>query len=310
MPSERASGRRGFTLVELVVALAIGSLLLLALTEVMGTAVRARAEAEEHAALAREARFALQRMVLAVRRSPGLVLPGPDSPLTAQQESVRDALAVLMDPTRDDDDDGFPDVDNDRDGRIDEDPPADLNNDGGAGILGADDDGDGDVDETSAQDDDEDQDDAGGTDEELFDGLDQDGDAAIDEDLAADVSGDGQSGLAGVDDDGDGATDEGSAEDDDEDEDTTGNKDEDWLDTIAFVRQGSQLIERYPLPHPAGSPYYAEEVIAEGVTDLRVERLERGPNDRFALVELKIELTGASGRSVVLTSRVRVGAER
>jgi hypothetical protein len=63
---------------------------------------------------------------------------------------------------RDDDEDGvynedrIDGEDNDGDGNIDEDPPADVNGDGAPGIKGIDDDGDGEVDEGSYYDDDED----------------------------------------------------------------------------------------------------------------------------------------------------------
>ena len=54
------------------------------------------------------------------------------------------------------DEDPINGIDDDGDGFFDEDPPADINNDGCAGVCGVDDDHDGTVDEGSSEDDDED----------------------------------------------------------------------------------------------------------------------------------------------------------
>lgn len=73
---------------------------------------------------------------------------------------------------RDDDETGFigdedpiDGADNDGDGAIDEDPPADMNGDGAPGVAGVDDDGDGLFDEGNPEDDDED----GTSDEDWYD---------------------------------------------------------------------------------------------------------------------------------------------
>ena len=308
---------QGFTLLEMLLALAIGAVLVAALGGVVSTALQANAEAEGRREVSREARFAMERMTRAVRKASVLLLPLVDNPTTVQNESVREVLALDLDPTQDLDADGIPDADNDGDGRIDEDPGADLNQDGYAGIRGIDDDGDGQVDETNKEDDDEDEDGAGGgKDEDIVDGSDNDLDGSVDEDPNADLNDDGAAGVAGLDDDGDGSVDETNKEDDDEDEDAAaGDKDEDWIDSVVFYRQGGTLIERTPVPwdESGDSVVDGEDVVestlAEGVSLLQVERVPLVAGGR-QLVELTLELTGPEGQVASLRTRVRVGAER
>lgn len=307
----RPQGRAGgFTLVELLVAIAIAGILFASLGGVVFTAMQAEAEADERRELSRQASFAMDRMNDALRRGGPLVLPRADDPATPQDESVRDVLSVGLDPTRDLDADGVPDADNDADGRIDEDWPRDANGDFAQGIYQLDDDLDGSTDEwvgfDSRRDDDED----GSLDEDPINGLDDDGDANVDEDPGADMNGDGAPGIAGFDDDGDGSVDEGVAADDDED----GSSDEDWLDTVSFFRNGGLLVERIPVPWDETGMLgitgrdFVEATIADGVTDLQITRIGSTGSGRV-LVEVSLELTGASGHVVALTSQVRVGAQ-
>lgn len=169
MPTEPGDRQRaGFTLVELLVVLIVGALLLAGLAGAVSNALSAERMARARNDRLREVRFAMDRMVTAVAGSPRLLLPLAEAPATPWSESVRDVLALVLDPRLDRDGDGFADADNDRDGRIDEDPGADLNADGAAGIAGIDDDGDGLVDESSKEDDDEDEDQRGTKDEDGF----------------------------------------------------------------------------------------------------------------------------------------------
>ncbi len=302
----------GFTLMELLVAVAIAAILALSLGAIVGRALEARAEAQARNALNREAQFALQRMLDAVRAG-RLHLPFPENPATPYSESVRDVLAVTLDPTLDRDGDGFADANNDKDffddndngikdpgerERIDEDPGRDNNNDFCPGICGVDDNGNGFVDDANWKDNDED----GAQNEDPRNGIDDDGDGAVDEDMDRDANADGQPGIAGVDDDEDGQTDEGSSDDDDED----GLVSEDWLDYVVYRLDGDVLLERMPNVGAGDGSDYTERALAEGVALFRVERLPRAPGERATLVDITLELTD-DGRVVSLHARVRSG---
>jgi len=301
----RGHSVRGFTLLEAVLALAIAAILFGALAGVTGQSLQALTLVREHAALNEDARFAMERMVTAVSGTSRLLLPLAENPATPHSEAVRDVLAVALPPALDRDQDGFADADNDRDGRVDEDPPGDLTRDGANGIVGIDDDGDGAVDEGGTNpdgnysDDDED----GSFDEDPVNGIDDDADGSVDEDPGGDSNGDGQPGVAGVDDDADGSTDEGPQTDNDED----GSNNDDAVETVAFFLNGTTLVERQPNLDPSNGLDFTERPIAENVSDFRVERLAPGPNDRAVLVEITLQLAAASGETVDLTTRVRVG---
>ena len=313
----------GFTLVELMVAMLLAGLLLAGTTGIISQALGTDAVVDERNQLQREARFAMQRMTRAVGETRWLILPMPDKPDTDWRENVRAetvpasapegssskataVLAVSLSANVDLDANGFPDADNDNDGRIDEDMPADMNFDYGDGIYLIDDGGGGSVDESVGDNDDDERLNSG--DEDPINGLDDDGDGVIDEDAGADMNGDGAPGIAGVDDDGDGMIDEGNAADDDED----GVVDEDWLDAVVFYLQGDSLVERHPVPWDETANGFIsgrdviETVIAEGVTRFRVERPVPVTPDQ-QLVDLTLELTGASGETVSVSARVRAG---
>lgn len=321
LPAGR-SCNRGFTLVELLVAVLIGSILLLALSEVVSGALSARRVTSGLHDINADARFAMARMVRAVSRTRFLVLPLADNPATNWREHVREqtvpasppegsstlATAVLALTLPDDIDlnaDGIADTDDDGDGRIDEDLPSDSNHDGAPGILLIDDDGDGSVDEGSGVSDDE----SDPADDDPVNGLDDDGDGSVDEDSGTDMNSDGCPGICGVDDDGDGTVDEGSLGDDDENNGTT----EDWFNTLVFYLSSGSLIERIPVPwdeNTSGGVTGADFVaatIASNVTRFRVERVADGGSSA-QLVDLTLELTDPdSGETVSLQTTVRVG---
>lgn len=312
-----------FTLIELLIAIALAALILVSLTGLVKNALGNDALVQERNQLTRDARFAMDRMSRAISDTRYLILPMPDKPDTDWRENVREetvpasppegssskataVLALSLSIDVDLDADGFPDADNDRDGRIDEDYPADIAYDFDPGIHLIDDGGDGFVDEGFSDADDDERLNSG--DEDPINGIDDDGDGVVDEDPGADMNGDGAPGIAGVDDDADGQIDEGDANDDDED----GLVDEDWLDAVVFYLQGGALIERHPVPWDESANGfisgrdYIETVIAENVTLFRVERPVPGsPNEQ--LVSLTLELTGPSGQTVSLDARVRVG---
>lgn len=323
--THRRTRSAGFTLIELLVAAALSATLLLGIAGLANRSFEAQALIDERNRLNTDARFAMQRMVRAVSETRWLILPLADKPATSWRENVREetvpasppesgsskataVLAVSLSVAFDIDADGFPDADNDRDGRIDEDLPGDAAFDYNPGLHLIDDGGDGQVDEGWFNDNDDDER-ANDNDDDPINGIDDDGDGPIDEDPPSDMNGDGAPGVAGFDDDGDGQVDEGSNSDDDED----GSTNEDWLDAHVFYLQGSNLVERHPVPWDetgAGGVTgrdYIISVIAEDVTRFRVERpipLTSGQQ----LVYLTLELTGSSGEVVSLDARVRVGA--
>ncbi|MGI9203363.1 MAG: prepilin-type N-terminal cleavage/methylation domain-containing protein [Woeseiaceae bacterium] len=316
---------QGFTLLELLVALSLAALLLTGIAGVADNALKSRTAIEERNRLNTQARFAMQRMVRAVGETRYLYLPMPDKNDTNWRENVREetvpasppegasikataVLAVTLSAAFDLDADGFPDVDNDRDGLIDEDLPGDIAFDFDPGIHLIDDGGDGLVDEGFFADEDDDER-FNFSNEDPINGIDDDNDGAVDEDPSQDMNGDGEPGIAGFDDDADGQIDEGSSADDDED----GSSDEDWLDALVYYLQGSSLVERHPVPwdETANGDVtgrdFVESTIAENVTLFRVERpVASAGGDQ--LVYLTLELTEPSGESVRLDARIRVGA--
>ena len=303
--------------------MALAGLVLAAMSGLVNNVLGTEEVTTERNQLQKDARFALQRMARAVAETRRLILPMPDKPDTDWRENVREetvpasppegssskataVLAVSLSADVDLDADGFPDADNDRDGRIDEDYPADIAYDFNPGIHLIDDGGDGSVDESFSENDDDER--LNGNDEDPINGLDDDADGVIDEDPGADMNADGAPGIAGVDDDSDGQVDEGNADDDDED----GVVDEDWLDAVVFHLSGNSLIERHPVPWDEtangfiSGRDYVESVIAENVTRFRVERpVSSSPGEQ--LIELTLELTGPTGNVVSVNARVRVG---
>jgi prepilin-type N-terminal cleavage/methylation domain-containing protein len=316
-------GQHGFTLIELLIALALAAILFAGLNGVVGQALDIHDTVRDKNDLTRQARFAMQRMEQAVGNTRLLLLPLNDKPDSNWLENIREetvppttptddstkytaVLAVTLPLYSDLDGDGFPDADDDRDGRVDEDLPSDIQHDFGAGIYLIDDDGDGSVDEGSSNVSD---DESITENDDPVNGVDDDGDNNIDEDPARDNNGDGCPGVCGVDDDGDGQVDEASADDDDEE----GRVDDDWFNPVVFYLNNGTLMERTPVPWDESGDSsingrdFIVAPIAENVTRFRVERLPLN-GDRHVLVDLTLELTSpVSGETVSLHTRVRVG---
>lgn len=315
---------KGFSLIELLAAIVITALLLAAMHNVINPTLEANQATQVKNEAIQAARFAMDKMVRAISRSPRLLIPYSEKSTTPFPDNIREqtnpaspppsgsslataVLALTQDPAIDLDGNGVADVDNDADGKIDEDLPGDMTNDAKPGIRGIDDDSDGQFDEGffANQDDDEV---LNSSNEDPADGVDNDGDNNIDEDSPADMNNDGAPGIAGVDDDGDGAIDEGSNDDDDED----GQNNEDWIDPVVFYMQGGSIIERIPVPwdeNANGSVTgedYVETVLTENVSRFRVERIALG-TDRNTTVELTLEITPPDGEMFSLTTRARVG---
>ncbi len=319
----RPTQHNGYTLIELLIALAVSAVLFVGLGSVLGQVLETREDVQDKNDLTRQARFAMQQMVRAVSRSPRLLLPLDDSTNTNWPDNIREepappvgdstlstaVLAVTLDPAQDLDGDGTPDADNDGDGRIDEDLPQDNTNDNATGIVLIDDMGDGDVDEFKACCYMDDEEDFGIIDEDPINGIDDDGDGLVDEDPGSDMNSDGCPGECSVDEDGDGLIDEGSNNDDDED----GQSNEDWYDPVVFYLDGSTLMQRTPVPWDENASGlvtgldFITEPIAGHVTRFRVERI---PQDgRSQLIDLTLELTSpVTAETVSLNTRVRVGS--
>ncbi len=318
------SRQAGFTLLEMLVALTLAALLLTATTGIVRNAFGTAEFAEERNKLARDARFALRRMVDISRNSRRLLLPLADKPASNWPENIREqtipasppvgdstfataVLAVTLPEYVDLDADGFPDADDDRDGLIDEDLPNDAQHDFTPGIMLIDDDGDGQVDEGNGYSDDE----STTNNDDPLNGIDDDGDGNVDEDPPSDMNGDGCPGICGVDDDADGNIDDGGSDDDDED----GGTFEDPYDPVVFYLDSDSLIERMPVPWnedgisapdgPVDGRDFVESVIAENVTLFRVERIAGSTQPQLLL--LSLELTGPSGQVISMDARVRVG---
>jgi type II secretory pathway pseudopilin PulG len=308
------SKQKGISLIEVLIAAVIAGFLMKALSDVVNTALDTGQSVHQQNDTLQQARFAMERMTRAASKSRQLRIPLGENATTAWSESVRNVLAVSLDPTLDRNKDGWADANNDKDyldanksgtrdagepERIDEDSDDDSDNDGASGIAGIDDNGDGTVDAQNAMDNDEDS--LKG--EDVINGLDDDGDGSIDEDTQWDMNGDGQPGISGVDDDFDGSIDEGSKDDDDED----GLKSEDWIDNQVFYLSGTTLRERLPNIGAANGTAYTEYPIADNVSQFRVERL-LGANGSTVLVDLTLTLSPPGGTGVSLNTRVAVGS--
>lgn len=321
---DREKPAAGYTIVEVLMALVLGSLVLGALSGVTGIALSTYEVVSERETLTRQARFAMDQMVRTVSHSPHLLLPLHDKPFTNWPENIREqtepasppigdssfasaVLAVTLSASQDLDGDGFSDADDDRDGRVDEDVWGDAHNDFAPGIFFIDDDGDGLFDEGSSW---ESDDESSTTNDDSINGLDDDTDNNVDEDPAGDMNDDGCPGLCGVDDDGDGQIDEGSSGDDDED----GSSSEDWYNAVVFYFYLGALWQRTPVPWDedgfgvSGRDAVAHR-IADDVTRFRVERLPADVGEP-QLIDLTLELTApGSGESVSLQTRVRLGGD-
>ena len=169
---ETLKSERGLTLVELLISIAIISLIAGVSVQLVGGALDSWRYDKEQGDLHSTARLAMERMVSKVRNTTWVLLPlkisDPEDPgYPASSYYPRDILAVS----------GM--IDNDGDGLVDEDPYRDLDWDNKSGIMGIDDNNDGIVDNGfNNQDDDED----GAENEDLIDGIDNDDDGRVDED--------------------------------------------------------------------------------------------------------------------------------
>ncbi len=227
----------GMTLVELLVSMALISVVVVLVFQVAAAGLDAWSAGRAQSVLTAEGNFAMERMVRSVRETKWVFLPldlsDPTDPLyPAQSYFPSTVLAVSAG------------VDNDGDGAVDEDPGDDISGDNLPGIGNFDDDGDGLIDEGTGEDDDED----GLVNEDILDGVDNDGDGRVDEDPVKNFF--GIRGKKGIDDDGDGL------------------KDEDPCDPLLFYLNGSNLMER----HDVLGVTTSETILAEHVAEFIVLR--------------------------------------
>lgn len=320
------STEAGFSLLELTISIAVAAILLASLSTTTREVSSLQAQAQANEEPLQQLEFALQRMQLATASTSRLLLPLHDNPNTDYTEHLREqwipaasptagttfataVLAVALSPTSDLDQNGVPDADNDGDGRIDEDWPNDMTNDGEPGIVGIDDDGEGTVDEGnySTSDDDE----FSVFNEDPVNLIDDDNDGSVDEDPNSDMNGDSEPGIAGVDDDGDGSIDEGNDADDDED----GSDNEDWIDAHVFYLNGDNLVERIPVPWDVDSNStqdgndYLETTIATGVRHFRVELLNEA-HEPTRLVEVTLAIDSTTGATISQARHFRIQQPR
>ncbi len=94
-------GLAGFTLIELLITMAIGSVVILGVSDVMSRTLQARDVVSTQNTMTREARFAMQQMVQAVSRTAQLRLPAADNPLTTPQENIRQQVHPAVPPPAD-----------------------------------------------------------------------------------------------------------------------------------------------------------------------------------------------------------------
>ena len=263
------------TLVEALITLAIGAVLMLSLTGMLNGSINQQASLAETSDLSSQARFALDRIERQLRAAPVLILPAANT--------SGDILAFALDPTIDTDGDGFADADNDKDGRVNEDPGSDRFANGFNGLIGIDDDQDGTADETdsgtSANDDEDSL-----LNEDAINGIDDDGDGQVDEDHGADTNDDGCPGICGVDDDADGTADEGDDRDDDED----GLINEDWLDIVIVQQFGLELTEAWPLLGATDGTSFTYRATMQGVGTFSIQRITQSGGRETVRVELGI----------------------
>lgn len=306
----------GFTLIEVLISMAIAAMLIVSLMQIINPALDAREHSQAEISALNDARFAMQQMRNVIGKSNTLFIPKPDNPGTVWNESVRDVLAISMPHSLDRDKDGWADGNNDKDfldlnqngtrdvgepERIDEDFYDDWFNNGVSGIYGIDDNGDGTADNGQGKNDD---DEDGVNNEDNINGIDDDGDGAIDEDTKKDVNDDGESGVKGVDDDLDGNIDEDNKNDNDED----GSVGEDWYDPIVFYITGTSLMQRIPNLDPIDGTDFSDYIIAENVTAFSVER-QIGTDAKTILLNITLTVNMDNGKPKTVSALIRLGGD-
>ena len=272
----KARNEKGLTLLELLISIAILAIVVGSATLFTSTSINTQRQGTARSKLYLEGLLAMERMGSGIRRCTYFLIPNAQGP-------KRDILAFSGKVNEDKDfyfnDPLFP--------RIDEDPDHDMNLDDKPGIRGLDDNGNGFVDDGGGkEDDDEDL----SKNEDMLDGVDNDGDGNIDEDFNRDANGDNRPGIAGIDDNGNGLVDDGvDREDDDEDL----SKNEDPLNASIYMFDSGSNTLRELFPHTGETTDLSQHVTFFQVTYEAPERI---------LIELT--LSGNDGENVAFSEYV------
>ena len=253
---------RGLTLVELLISIAIISIITGALAQLTGGALDSWRDSKSKGDLLNTAQIVMERMVSKVRDTSWVLIPlkisDPTDPgYPTSSYFPRDILAVSGN------------IDNDNDGLVDEDPGTDTTGDFYAGIMGIDDDNDGLTDEGGVADDDE----SGGSNEDAVDGIDNDFDGRVDEDSGGLFYGTGVG--------------------NDDDRDYTNN--EDPFDPLIYYLNGTNLMERQNVKWVTTS----DNVIAENVTQFEILRRRENGN---TLIDIYLKLDDGENSVELRTS--------
>jgi prepilin-type N-terminal cleavage/methylation domain-containing protein len=272
----------GLTLVELLVALTIMGIIVVAAMPLLSSSLEANHQGTARSELYQEGLLAMERMTGGVRKTTIVTVPNGHT-------SVRDILVFSRLVNSDNDfyfgDPLFP--------RIDEDPD-DTFSWAGFGVQGVDEDGDGTFDEGLFKDDDED----GLTEEDPLDGLDNDGDGTIDEEVQKDYDGNAFPGIEGIDDDGDGNVDEDSHRPTDDDED--GLLDEESILFVVYTYNSSNktLTEIHSDENTGINGSVPKVVLSNHVTLFEATYLS--PTN----IKIKLKLKDDDGETVEFTEHV------
>lgn len=276
---------KGFTLVELLVAITIMGIIATAAIPLLSTCLEAHSQGNARSGLYQEGLMLMERMTTNVRKTTYLQIPNNHNTPT------RNMLAVSNLVNDDNDfyfgDPLFP--------RVDEDTPENLTGSGN-GILGIDDDGDGVIDNgVTLRDDDED----GVSEEDILDGIDNDGDGNIDEDVSGDANHDFAPGIEGIDDDGDGLVDEMSGPQMGSDDDEDGQKNEEFVSFFLYSHDSATNTLREIVPSTydgVHNPIY-NKVLSTHVTGFTTTYY---PSDAInsPRISISLTLTGDDGKSI------------
>lgn len=260
LTQETWKSERGLTLIEMLISIVILSLVAGVLTQMVAGALDSWSYNKDREDLLNTARLAMERMVSRVRTTKWVMLPlmisdSTDPGYPASSYYPRDILAVSGT------------IDNDADGRQDEDPGDDIDGNILSGLMGIDDNNDGIVDNgNGAQDDDED----GTRNEDPVDSVDNDGDGRVDEDPDTAFY--------------------SSAADDDND----GVEGDDVFDPVIYYLNGTVLRER----HDEYNFTNSDDIIAENVAQFMVLRRRVNGN---TLIDIYLKLDNGKD-SVELTT--------
>ena len=120
----RLDDKTGFTLLELVISIAILSIIMIGLHQAMETALSANSSVQEQQELAARARYAMERMVMFVQETDQVEISSSDRLVVSERLlDTYDNVTNLYAPEGD----GYLDADNDHDGLVNEggveDPP-------------------------------------------------------------------------------------------------------------------------------------------------------------------------------------------